>query len=402
MHISLKEVRLLLLATQGLLKPPTVSATKEDVLDTICSMGALQIDTISVVARSPYFVLWSRLGDYQPLWLEELLAEGRLFEYWSHEACFLPIEDYCLYRHKMIDPNSLGWKYSHDWITKHQDQVEKVLQAVKDRGEVRSRDFTRDDGKSGWWEWKPEKRALEMLFSSGHLMIARRHNFQRVYDLRERVLPSWDDSKLLTIEETDKILVLKAVKALGITKARWIGDYFRMNKRDAESLAKKLVEEGKLLSVKVEDWQETAYLHPDNYHLLEKASLGQLKANLTTLLSPFDPIVWDRARAQTLFGFDYKLECYTPLEKRRYGYFTLPILHKDALVGRLDAKAHRSKGDFEVKSIYLEPNVKVTDELVSSLSNVLKNCANWHKTPKVIIGKSEPKEFASLLEKVLK
>lgn len=402
MQISLKEAQLLVLAVQKLLEPPTNKATKQSVLDAIRSMSALQIDTINVVARSPYLVLWSRLGDYQNSWLDELLAEGKIFEYWSHEACFLPIEDYGLYRHRMIDPNSLGWKYSHEWITSHKDQVDKVLQTIYENGAVRSSDFTHNDGKKGgWWEWKPEKRALEMLFSSGHLMIARRHNFQRIYDLQTRVLPSWTDDQLLTVEETNKILILKAVKALGITKARWIADYFRMSKRETESLVKTLAQEGKLLSVNVEGWPEPTYLHPDNQQLLEQASLGELKATLTTLLSPFDPLVWDRSRAQTMFGFDYRLECYTPAPKRQYGYFTLPILHKGTLIGRLDAKAHRQKGDFEIKAIYLEPKVKLTKEMVSSVALALKDCAKWHKTPKVLINESQPKEFSSLLEKAL-
>src|SRR5947199_7605302 len=186
-----------MLAAQGLLQPSERAATKRKALDVIRRMQVLQIDTIHVVARSPYLVLWSRLGSYEPRWLDELLAEGKLFRYWLNEACFLPIEDYPLYRRRMIAPGSWGWKYSHEWVTKHANEVKGVLDAIRERGPVRSSDFTRTDGKrGGWWEWKPEKRALEMLFTAGELMIARRHNFQRLYDLRERVLPSWDDAHL--------------------------------------------------------------------------------------------------------------------------------------------------------------------------------------------------------------
>jgi uncharacterized protein YcaQ len=157
-------------------------------------MGALQIDTINVVARSPYLVLWSRLGAYDPKWLDELLTEGAIFEYWSHEACFLPVEDFALYRHRMLNAESLGWKYSRAWVEAHRAEIERLLEYIRERGPVRSIDFERRDGKAGgWWEWKTEKRALETLFTAGELMIARRQNFQRVYDLRERVLPSWDD-----------------------------------------------------------------------------------------------------------------------------------------------------------------------------------------------------------------
>lgn len=400
--LSLKETRAIMLAAQGLLAPVKNIATKASVLEIIQQMSALQIDTIQVVARSPYLVLWSRLGDYPPAWLDELLAEGKLFEYWSHEACFLPIEDYHLYRHQMISPNSLGWKYSHEWLKNNVDQVEKVRQLIREQGAVRSIDFTRNDGKSGgWWEWKPEKRALEMLFTAGELMIVRRHKFQRIYDLRERVLPTWDDSQLLSPEQTHRALVLKAIAALGITTASWVADYFRMNKKVGEALTKKLCEEGKLLAVRVEGWQEPAYVLADNRRLIEDATAGKLPPKRTTLLSPFDPLVWDRTRARTLFDFDYRLECYTPANKRRYGYFTLPILHHDALVGRLDAKAHRREGCWEVKAIYLEPKVVITDELVTELASALRDCAKWHQTPTVVINQSEPKELAALLKSAL-
>ncbi|HEV2734870.1 MAG TPA: crosslink repair DNA glycosylase YcaQ family protein, partial [Longimicrobiaceae bacterium] len=157
--------RTLMLAAQGLVARPRKKATRQDVLAAIRRMGALQIDTISVVARSPYLVLWSRRGDYPLHWLEELLAEGELFEYWAHEACFLPVEDFALFRHRMFEAASMGWKYSRALMAKR-DEVERLLATVRERGPVRSADFERTDGKAGgWWEWKPEKRMLESLFT---------------------------------------------------------------------------------------------------------------------------------------------------------------------------------------------------------------------------------------------
>ncbi|MEW6736271.1 MAG: crosslink repair DNA glycosylase YcaQ family protein [Acidobacteriota bacterium] len=393
----------LMLAAQGLAQRPKQAATKADVLATIRRMGVLQIDTINVVARSPYLVLWSRLANYQASWLDELLSEGALFEYWSHEACFLPIEDYPLYRHRMIDPGSLGWKYSHSWITEHRTEVERVLEHIRVNGPTRSADFIRKDGKGGgWWGWKPEKRALEMLFSAGELMICRRHNFQRVYDLRERVLPSWQDSQLPDIAETRRTLALKAVRALGITTEKWLSDYFRTKKEPRSSLLSTLAEEGLLLPVKVADWNGPAYIHPDNLMLANKAANGALTAELTTLLSPFDPLVWDRARARAMFNFDYTIECYTPAAKRCYGYFTLPILHHGQLIGRLDPKAHRQEGYFEIKAIYLEKGVPINDELIDDLASTLQECARWHKTPEVVIGQSSPKKLAAPLRRAIK
>jgi uncharacterized protein len=399
MKLSENSARTLMIAAQGLHCRPERSATKDDLLNLIRRMGVLQIDTIHVVARSPYLVLWSRLGDYEPQWLDELLAEGKIFEYWSHEASFLPIEDFPLYRHKMIDPDCMGWKYSREWVTTNRKVLNRLLATVKKQGPVRSADFERKDGKGGgWWGWKPEKRALEMLFTAGELMVARRHNFQRIYDLRERVLPSWNDSLLPPKEETQRQLVLKAVRALGITTALWVADYFRTNKKSTAPLPEILAAEGALHRVEVDGWNERAYVHPDNLNLAERAVQG-LQPELTTLLSPFDPLVWDRARARDIFGFEYRLECYTPAPKRRYGYFTLPILRRGSLIGRLDPKAHRKEGVFEVKAVHLEPGISITDQLITDIAGALRQCAVWHRTPEVIVRASDPKKLARPLQK---
>jgi uncharacterized protein YcaQ len=402
MKLSHAEAQAVMIAAQGLSRRPRRVANKRDVLQMIRRMSVLQIDTIHIVARSPYLVLWSRLGDYESAWLDELLAEGKIFEYWSHEACFLPIEDYPLYRHRMIDAKDMGWKYSHEWISAHRQEIKRLLTHIREHGPVRSSDFVRTDGKAGgWWEWKPEKRALEMLFTAGELMIARRHNFQRIYDLRERVLPSWDDSKLPSAEEAGRALVLKAVRALGITKARWVSDYFRTGKQETSATTWALADEGLLFRVEVAGWEEEAYVHPANRKLIEQAR-GSLQPELTTLLSPFDPLVWDRARAREMFGFDYRLECYTPQPKRRYGYFTLPILHNNKLIGRLDPKAHRKEGLFEVKSLYLEPGVVINDELIEGVASALREFARWHKTPEVVLRRSDPQKMTSLVSHALK
>jgi uncharacterized protein len=391
--LSLRAARALMLAAQGLDRRPGRRATRVDVLAAIRRMGALQIDTIHVVARSPYLVLWSRLGAYEPRCLDELLAEGALFEYWSHEACFLPIEDYPLYRHRMVDLGSMRWKHSQAYLEKHADEVRQLRERIRQHGPVRSADFQRRDGAaSGWWEWKPEKRILEYLFTAGELMIARRDRFQRIYDLRERVLPGWSDADLPPREEALRALVLRAVRALGVAKARWVADYFRMSKRETLARVRRLAEEGTLLQVSVEGWEEPGYVHPEHAERAVAAAAGRLRPRLTTLLSPFDPLVWDRARALEMFGFDYRLECYTPAPKRRYGYFVLPILRRGALVGRLDAKAHRREGLFEVRALYLEPGVRADDALVRDVAGALQECADWHGTPEVVIRAADPPE----------
>jgi uncharacterized protein YcaQ len=398
-RLDLAGARALLLAAQGLARRPRRRARKADLLATIRAMGALQIDTISVVNRSPYLVLWSRLGAYEPRWLEQLLAEGALFEYWAHEACFLPIESYPLFRSRMLDRGWMGWRFSHAVMQKHPDQVARVLETVRAHGPARSADFGRErPGEAGgWWSWKPEKRILESLFTAGELMIARREGFQRVYDLRERVLPGWSDERIVPPAEAQRALVLKSVHALGIARTRWVADYFRMSKRETPGVVQALAEEGALLPVEVEGWKEPAWIHPERAQQAQQAARGELKAVLTTLLSPFDPVVWDRARASDLFGFDYRLECYTPGPKRKFGYFTLPILHRGRLIGRLDPKAHRKAGVFEVKALYLEPGVRAGSGMVSAVAKALRELADWHGTPKIVVRRSEPADFASKL-----
>ena len=395
MRFSLTTARALLLAAQGLDSPPGRPATKDDVLESVRRMGVLQIDSIAVVARSPYLVLWSRLGSYEPRWLDELLAEGALFEYWSHAACLIPIEDYGLYRRLMLEDR----EKTRAWFSAHPEEIGRVLGHVREVGEVRSAEFARTEGRAGgWWEWKPEKRALEHLFAAGELMISRRDpNFHRVYDLRERVLgralPGWKDALAPSYGEVRRTLALKAVRALGVAVARWVPDYFRTPKKGIADLLEGLAHEGALLRARIEDWGEPAYVHPDNAELAKAAVSGGLRPSPTTLLSPFDPVVWDRARTSELFGFEYKIEVYTPAARRRYGYYSLPILHRGALVGRLDAKAHRKQGLFEVKALHLEPDVPVTGDLTSSLAGALRGCAAWHGTPEILVRRSDPPEL---------
>ncbi len=410
--LSASAARTLMVAAQGLDRRREGAACKADVLQTIRRMGVLQIDTIHVVARAPYFALWSRLGAYEPRWLEELEAEGALFEYWAHEACFIPIEDYPLYRHRMADTGSLGWRYSHAWMAAHREVAERVLAHIREQGPVRAADFVRQGGKgNGWWDWKPEKIALESLFAAGELMVARRERFQRVYDLRERVLPGWSDAQLPPKEETQRALALKAVRALGVAREGWVADYFRFRKgeaREAPALLAGLAAEGALRAVQVAGWDGPCYLHPDQAGLAEEAASGALVPTLTTLLTPFDPLVWDRARTRAVFGFDYTVECYVPAPKRRYGYFCLPILRRGELIGRLDAKAHRTEGRFEVKALYLEPGVatgvgavRELPLLAVDLAQALAECAAWHGTPEVVVGPSQPLELAGLVQRAI-
>lgn len=397
--LPLAAARTLHLTAQGLIAPPRRKATKDDVLQAIRRMAQLQIDTIHVVARSPYFVLFSRIGAYEPQWLDAHLAEGRLFEYWSHEACFVPVEDYGLLRHRMLDPSGMGWKYAADWHAKHRREIDALLERIRTNGPMRSADFARTDGGkgSGWWDWKPEKRHLEVLFATGALMVAERHNFQRVYDVTERVLPHWNDARDLPPRaDAERELLLRTCRALGVIRADWAADYYRLPRRPYTAELHALADAGELLPVQVEGWKHDAFVHRNFVPLIGDAASGKLVSTVTTLLSPFDPVIWDRKRATALFDFDYAIECYLPAAKRKYGYFVLPILSRGRLIGRIDAKAHRAQEVFEVKSLHLEPGVRVSARLVADLRRALQRCADWHGTPELRIG-SAPRALADAL-----
>ena len=396
--LPLSAARTLHLAAQGLLTPPRRKAVKADVLDAIRRMAQLQIDTIHVVARSPYLVLFSRLGAYPQQWLDEHLAEGKLFEYWSHEACFVPTEDYGLLRHRMLDPSGMGWKYAAEWHKKHRKDIDKLLAHIRATGPVRSADFAREAGTgNGWWDWKPEKRHLEVLFAIGQLMVAERRNFHRVYDLTERVLPDWDDARDLPPRETvTEEALRRTCRALGVVRADWVADYYRLPRRPYRDELQALADRGELIPVQVEGWKQDTFVHHEFAPMIDDAANGKLASTVTTVLSPFDPVVWDRKRAAALFDFDYAIECYTPAAKRKYGYFVLPLLSRGRLVGRVDAKAHRGTGVFELKSLHIEPGVRLSARLAGDLRRALQRCADWHGTPQLEIASAPPEWLEAL------
>jgi hypothetical protein len=385
------QARAVHLAAQGLLRPPARAATRDDVRAAVARMSLLQLDTIHVVARSPYLVLFSRLGDYQPAWLDELVASTTLFEVWAHEACIAPIEDYPLLRRSLETRDHWFVNRARRLRRRQGRGMLALLDHVRQHGPVKASDFADSRrGRSGWWDWKAEKSWLEAWLALGDLMVARREKFQRVYDLASRVYPAGAALALPTAAEASRGLAERAVRALGVTRPRWINDYFRTRPRLTAADLAPLLADGTLVEVAVKGWPEPGVVHRDHLGLAEAAAAGALRATRTVLLSPFDPVIWDRERVLSLFGFDYKLECYTPAPRRRYGYFTLPILRRGALVGRLDAKAHRAEGRFEVKALHLEPEVKVGEPLLADLARAIQSCAGWHRTPEVEVRRTVP------------
>jgi uncharacterized protein YcaQ len=401
--LSTTQARHLQLAALDLLTPPSRAATPQALRSCIARMQLLQIDTISVVARSPYLVLFSRLGAYPQAWLDAALSEGALFETWAHEACFAAMDDVLLHRSYNSKVRT-HWSLARGAASRVANaiQIDALLAHIEAAGPVKSADFARQDGAnsqtgSGWWNWKDEKRWLETLFATGELMVARRDKFQRVYDLAHRVCPALAGATLPDADEVHLRFAEKAILALGITQARWVHDYFRQKPRLKDADLEALVTAGRLLRVSVEGWTVPGYVHPHNADLLHKAQKGKLHATHTALLSPFDPLVWDRERVSVMFSFDYRLECYTPEEKRRYGYFVLPLLHRGALVGRVDAKAHRTKGVFEVKALFVEEGVVLDDSAVQAIAEAIRCFAVWHATPQVEVVRVDAGEAAEAL-----
>jgi uncharacterized protein YcaQ len=379
-----------------MLTPPTHPATKADVLNAITRMGTLQIDTISVVARSHQFVLFSRLEDYDTKWLDELLVEKMIFEQWARAASFIPMEDYPLFRRLTMEGHRSS--YFGKWAEENRSTVDRVLNVIRSEGPRRSADFESEKSPGGWWNWKIEKAALEFWFARGDLMVSQRKGFQRVYDLRERVLPDWQDASAPPLPEVHKALVLRSVHCMGFARRDWVWNYYGLKKKLALEVIDRLLEEGALHFANVDGWNEPVIYAASDEPLLRQAEVGSLSASYTTLLSPFDPIVWDRDRAHQLFDFHFRIQAYTPADKRQYGYFPLPILHNGMLVGRLDAKAHRKKGIFEVKSLFLEDRVKPDEMLLSSIAEAINQCAHWHRTPQVILQEGVPQDIKHLLK----
>lgn len=357
-YLSLSQARCLHLAAQGLLKSRAVTRCLAMFLPPSHAWRCCKL-------------IPSMLSHVAPIWcclavsvrtrrrLDEALRRGELMEYWAHEACFLPRRDFKLIRHRMLSPEKMGWKYRAAWMHEHAEEIEQLVRHIQEHGPVRSADFEHaQKGVSGWWEWKPHKRHLEGLFTAGKVMVVERRNFQRVYDLTRRVMPHWDDERDgLSQSQAESLMLDNSARSLGIFREQWLADYYRLKRPDLKGWRESRAEQQQIIPVEVETLGRM-WLHADLLSQLEPALNNALKATHSAVLSPFDPVVWDRKRAAQLFAFDYRLECYTPAAKRQYGYFVLPLLYRGRLVGRMDAKMHRKTGVLEVISLYLEDDIR--------------------------------------------
>jgi len=373
-RLTSSQARRVALAAQGFLDSPHKIPTMRTLARTLARTGVLQIDSVNVLQRAHYMPLFSRMGPYDPQLLHRAAgrAPRKLVEYWAHEAAFMPVELWPYMQHRMARAWSDAWGGPRRIFEEKPELVAWVRDEVRERGPVSARGIEGDlpRRKENWgWNWSETKRALEFLFYGGEVSVARRNaQFERLYDVPERVLP---DSVLATPTPSDAEahleLVRRAAKSHGVATERGLRDYFRMQVEPARHAIGSLVEQGELLPISVDDWPTPAFLHRD-------ARLPR-KVDARALLSPFDPLVWERVRAEQLFGFRYRIEIYVPEHLRVHGYYVLPFLLGEGLVARVDLKGDRKAGVLMVKGAYAEPGAP--PETAFELAGQLESLATW-------------------------
>jgi uncharacterized protein YcaQ len=353
-RIGLPLARRIALAAQGFGAARPQTPGPSHLRRTIERLNLHQIDSVNVLARAHYLPAFSRLGAYDREDLDRLAwgskRQRKLFEYWAHEASLLPFDLNPLLRWRMAraDRGEAGWGGMRIYATERRGDAMALLDRIHAEGPLAASDFESHKGRSGWWEWSDTKRALEWLFWAGHITTAtRRGNFERVYDLTERVMPADVLARSTpTDAEAHRGLIKRAAAAFGIATDAELRDYFRQSPADARPAIQSLAEDGVLIPVCVPGWRN-AWLHRD--------ARRPRKIDARALLAPFDPLVWQRDRVERLFGFRYRIEIYVPAEKRQHGYYVLPFLLGDRLVARVDLKADRQTKRLALQSVYLEP-----------------------------------------------
>src|SRR5215217_1355148 len=371
-RLSAAEARRTALAAQGLANGRPALADGRALRRVLKHVGLLQIDSVNVLARGHYLTLFGRLGPY-PVDLVERAAwyaPRRLFEYWGHEASLLPVATQPLLRWRMQRAHDDAWGGMRKVAQERPELVERVLAEVTERGPIAASEFEEEGPRRAepWWNWSDAKRAFEFLFWSGLITSARRRNFERLYDLPERVLPrAVVETPTPPPDDAQRELVRIAARSLGVAAERDLRDYFRLPLAETRARVAELVEAGELLPVAVEGWSVPAYL----WH---ETSVPR-EVDGRALIGPFDSLIWERSRVERLFGFRYRIEIYVPAPKRVHGYYVLPFLLGDRLVGRVDLKAERATGELHVRAAHGEPGAP--KETAAELAEELRAMAAW-------------------------
>jgi uncharacterized protein YcaQ len=379
-HLSAVEARRLALASLGFGANKPVRAGEAHVRATAARLGAIQIDSVNVLARAHYLPTFSRYGPYPPSALDDLVHRRReLFEYWAHAACFLPVDLYPLLRWRM-ENQAIAWAGVG---RKQKDFNEAVYREIADRGPISASEISIGGKSTGpWWGWSKGKTAAELLFYQGRLAVAGRRNFERLYDITERVFPAAIlNAKPIERDEAKKQLLVRAARAMGVGAARDMARYFqidawwdrrstsgRREPSNTKRLIDELVEDGRLERVQVERWTVPAYI-------VRGASVPR-SVDAAAIVSPFDPLLWERKWTKAVFDFAYQIEIYVPAHKRIHGYYVLPFLMGERFAGRVDLKADRKSSTLIVHAAYLEPgfNPSVVAQI---LAGELRSLARW-------------------------
>lgn len=368
------KLRRIALNQQGLLKSEFFGRGKGATLRAIEQLGYVQIDTISVVERAHHHVLWSRVPNYRPKFLDQLVKQRLVFEYWFHAAAWLPMSEYRFALPRMATING-----ERNWFeVSDRKLTDGILKRIETEGPLRARDFadTREVN-NGWWDWKPAKQALEHLFMRGELMVSGREGFQKVYDLCERVLPDWVDRSMPSLDDYASHLIDTTLRAHGFASLVSM-TYLRKGKPLRDAVKQQLqqrMETNLLTTVDLGD-NNPLYIDPELLEGRAPRSSAQVR-----ILSPFDNAVIQRQRGREIFAFDYQIECYVPAPLRQFGYFCLPIMYRDRLVGRIDCKAHRNNNSLEIRSLYLEQ--KVGADFIELLCQALRSFAAFNNCPRL-------------------
>ena len=379
MRLSLARARRIALAAQGFARPrPSRPPSVNQIAAVVNRLGLLQLDSVNVFSRSHYLPVFSRLGPYDRSRLDRIAGHGtgrvdrRLVEYWAHEASLIPLELHPLFRWRMADVDREAWGSISRIAREQPDLVAETLALVAEQGPIRARDTgaVRPPPVTGrMWNWHEGKVALEHLFFTGRVAAARRVNFERLYDLVERVVPlEVLQRPTPSAAEAQRQLVRVAAEALGVATEPDLGDYFRLPRADSKARVSELVEAGELTPVEVEGWTAPAYLWP--------AARQPRRIGARALLSPFDSLIWFRQRTERLFGFRYRIEIYTPAAKRVHGYYVLPFLLGENLVARVDLKSDRQRSALLVQGAFAEPGVD-RSEVARELGAELALVAGW-------------------------
>jgi uncharacterized protein len=386
-RLTAAAARRIALAAQGFgrARPATPPGTRH-IRELVARLGVLQLDSVNVFSRAHYMPVFSRLGPYDRTLLDRISAHDargnhrRLVEYWAHEASLIPVENHPLFRWRMDGVDAEAWGSIRRVIHERPELVADTLALVTEQGPIRASatGIPRPDPRPGhMWNWHDGKVALEYLFYTGQVTAAGRVNFERLYDLPERVLPAEvRDAPTPEPAEAQRQLVRIAAAALGVATEPDLGDYFRLPRADSKARVAELVAAGELAEVEVAGWNAPAYLWP--------AARRPRQIHARALLSPFDSLVWFRARAERLFGFRYRIEIYVPAPKRVHGYYVLPFLLGDTLVARVDLKSDRQNGSLLVQAAFAEPGVDAGD-VAAELAAELRLTATWLGLSDVVV-----------------